>query len=211
MAKASLPPKAVLDDLVQRWKDGGRIPGLKQHMTEKLGREVSAGTTRFWIIKHLGGNRAYLEAAAVRDEAHPRPKLMPPRRNGGGAVAVIDDSNVPVVTAMLLSKGWKLESLTVAHYRHDVFVSPEGVKYVVAKGNEKAELIGKPKTGGLAPLRLRRLEQSAIERRARRHAKQVKQGEEQRKRRCFEPGDSIRRQQAAHRRARALARRGHGK
>lgn len=125
-------------------------------------------------------------------------ELMAGHRHRVGHVAVvIDDTDVPVVTSMPLSQGWKLESITAGHERHDMFVSPDGIKYVAASGHEKADLIGKPKTPGLAPIRLRRLEQSRIERWAKRHAKLVDQGEAQRERRSgFEPDDSIRKQKA---------------
>ncbi len=113
---------------------------------------------------------------------------------GGGAAVVMDDSKVPVIKKMPLKDGWKVEMITVRHRREEVFISPEGKRYVRAQGNEKADLIADATAKKLGRMRLRIEKGSALSRKVHREEKLVQAGEEQRERRAgFEPADSLKR------------------
>lgn len=193
--------EALVATLLPRWRAGERLPALAREAAATLKRPVPIGTLRFWIVKQVGGAAAYAAEAAAREQEHPRPRLAPPRRENG---VVVDDSKVPRVAEMRLEDGWALASVDIGHVRHDVFVSPEGARYIRALGSEAADLIGVPKRHGLDPVRLKLLEGSALGRRARRHAKLIKHGEKVRNDRFkqnadgtidphAEPHDSLRR------------------
>lgn len=181
MPKTTLQvPPAMVTDFVTRWQGGARLPALAKEASAQLGKELPPVTVRGWIVKHLGGPAAYLAASIKRDADHPRAKPQPPVRvKRDPNVPLVDDAKVPVITAMPLEAGWKLESLVAGHVRHDVFVSPTGDRYTRALGFEPADLIAdcSKKHHGIAPVRLRKLEHSVLERRAHRHARQVKRGE----------------------------------
>lgn len=182
--KQTVPP-ALVADLLTQWRAGGRLPALGKIATEALGRPIAPVSVRGWIVKELGGEEAYRTEFNKREESHPRPKLVPPTRTprapGEPAAPAIDDSTVPVITNTKMGPGgWQLTSITVAQVRHDVFVNPEGVKYVKAKGNEQADLIVELTGRIKATVRLRLLDGSAVGRKARKHDRLVHRGEAKR-------------------------------
>ena len=182
-------PAGLAAEMTSRWQAGERLPALGKVASEKLNRRVAPVTVRGWIIKHLGGPEKFHAASLERDAAHPRSKPKPPtrpKREPGAPPVVIDDSGVPVVGADK-RKSWGSLSIRVKGYSEDVFVSPDGVRYVRAAASEKADVIADLTDRGLGRMRLRLEEGSRLAKRARKERRLVRKGEEQRERRYPTP------------------------
>jgi len=98
-------------------------------------------------------------------------------RPAGVPVAQMDDSKVPVITEALHAEGWRNHSRGSLY----IMVDPQGVEYIAANGNERADLIYK-RTGSHVPesLRIVRLRKVATAPRAKRDAlvaKEVEHGQ----------------------------------
>jgi len=108
---------------------------------------------------------------------------------------MMDDAGVPVIGSMFIRDGWLSVSVHVRGRSEDVFVSPDGLRYVRAGENERADLVYHRKSKRFAePLhaRLRLEEGSALAKRQRKDERLVARGEKQREQRAgFEPADSI--------------------
>lgn len=173
MKKKIKVPKTLIPELAKRWAAGERYPALAKAAGEAIGREVTIGTFRFWLIKHLGGPKGYAAAAAKREEAHPRPKLQPPGRQ----VVRLDDSKVPVIKSSKYRDGWQSRGIMVAGYRTQIFTSPKGLEYVMATETQRADLIMVHKTPGLGQTRLRLYEGTGTARAAKKEKKLVAKDE----------------------------------
>jgi len=95
---------------------------------------------------------------------------------------MMDDSGVTVIGAMPFAEGWKVEAVRVRGRGADVFVSPQGVRYVIAMESERADLIYHRTSRHFPePLHVRlRLEQgSALSKRQRKEERQTARGERQ--------------------------------
>jgi hypothetical protein len=86
----------------------------------------------------------------------------------------------PTVTAMRLKDGWSVERRTFGRSTHEVFVAPDGAQYVRARASEGVDLIGdlSGRYPSMAPVRLRRLEESSVARLGRKHERLVKRGQD---------------------------------
>jgi len=119
---------------------------------------------------------------------------------------MMDDTGVLIIGGMPTKDGWRSETIRVRGRSEDVFVSPDGTRYVRAVATERADLIVRnTSTRFVSPLVVRFLleQNSQLTRRSRREQRLVKQGEKQRERRAgFEPSDSLSNQRRKTRRVR---------
>lgn len=164
----------IAADIIERWKNGEALNVLAEVAGLKRSR------FRRELTKAVGGKEKYQELRA--SGAGGTAKAVGRRsRNGNGASApaAIDDSNVKRITKTRFADGWKSRVIYVDKVSTSVFTSPKGNEYVVAKGNEKADLIFQPKgdrSKGLDPVRLKKLASSSIGRKAAREQKLIEQG-----------------------------------
>src|SRR5690606_20712117 len=115
-------------EYVERWIRGESIAALSCEMGVKRPKLRRA------IMKAVGGKDRYRELRSQR--AGGSSKLIPRRRESEGPL--IDDSDVPVIPH---ARGWKSRIVYVNRYSTSVFIDPNGVEYVRARPNEKADLI----------------------------------------------------------------------
>lgn len=105
------------------------------------------------------------------------------------------DAGVLVIRKTLIKDGWRSEMIRVHGRSKDVFVSPDGLRYVRALDTEAADLIvetSSKKYVGSFRTRLRLEQGSATARAHRREQRLINRGEKQREARVgFEPADSI--------------------
>lgn len=140
-------------------------------------------------LRELLGGKAPYEAmmAQAKEARRPPEREKVPRsrrtRSATGAV-VMDDAEVPIVFSTKTADGWGSSTLRVRDRTEDVITSPEGVSYVRARANERADLItdfSKGKAAGLAPARWRLLEDSGKVRTVKKEKKLLKQAKEAKK------------------------------
>lgn len=84
---------------------------------------------------------------------------------------LVNDAGVPTIDSALVSAGWKSRIFYIDHLHKDgalstsIFTSPQGVEYVHARPNEKADLIFKARRG-MPAVRLREYSTSGTAKRA---------------------------------------------
>ncbi len=76
------------------------------------------------------------------------------------------DKNVSTISTARYKEGWKSTTLVIGGISEDVITSPDGVSYVRARANEKADILVNHKIKGLQNSRWRKLEDSAKSKRA---------------------------------------------
>jgi len=171
-----------------RFREGATLPtGAKE-------AECAPASLRGAIIKMIGmaeyqsimsgRKQDRYEAKAKRMEERrqlrrtsPRPKTTAP------AIPTVSDEGVPMIPSTKYADGWRTRSISVHGEDIPVFDSPDGLRYIHAKGNERADLLvdhsGQP---GIPPVyRLRLLDGSGTAKRAKREKKLVAHGEQARK------------------------------
>lgn len=108
---------------------------------------------------------------------------------------MMDDTGVPVLDGMLIADGWKSETIRVRGRSEEVFISPDGLRYVKAAEGEKADLVVRLVSKRFSrPLVTRfRLEKgSSMEKRQRKDERLIARGEKQREQRAgFVPADAL--------------------
>jgi len=116
----------------------------------------------------LGSKEAYFALLEQR---------LGPQRAAG--IPQVSDADVPVNTSSRCTEGWSGATMDVHGQSHDVVIDPEGVEYVRAQANERADLIvdHTVRFPDLGRSRWRRRETSAKERAARKEARVQAQGE----------------------------------
>lgn len=156
-------------EYVERWIRGESIATLARESgmkRSKLRRE---------LMKAVGGKDRYRELRSQGAGGSSKP--IPRRRESEGPL--IDDSNVPVIPH---ARGWKSRIVYVNRYSTSVFIDPNGVEYVRARPNEKADLIvdldlSSKIYKGLGKVRLRKLESSSLYRKMKKTQKERERGE----------------------------------
>ena len=157
-----------MTEALERWKRGTPLAVL----AKELGMRKSALRRQF--VKAVGGKEQYRElrkGGAGGSSTPPPPRALeaPP----------IDDSGVPAIPN---ARGWKSRIAYVNRYSISVFIDPNGVEYVQARPNEKADLIvdfdqdEKWGTCKLGKVRLRRLDRSSVSRRLKKERKSLERG-----------------------------------
>jgi len=155
-------PKAKLAEIVERLQQGAAL------IEESHGLGFTHnGPLRQALKKMLGVEGYDALMGSKRVVAH----------------VAVDDTGVPVITKGLIKDGWNTAVTTVRGHREDVFVSPDGQRYVRAADNEKAVLIVDLTKKTLGRVRLRLEHGSRLVKAAKKEAKVVAHGEEQKKQR----------------------------
>ena len=54
---------------------------------------------------------------------------------------MMDDTGVPVIGGMSFADGWRTEAIRVRGRGEEVFIAPDGLRYVRASESERADLI----------------------------------------------------------------------
>jgi hypothetical protein len=90
------------------------------------------------------------------------------------------DAGVPVLTGMPIKEGWRVEMVRVRGRSEDVFISPDGTRYIRATALERPDLVVELNKPGLGPMRLRNEQRSMLTRAARREARAVRRGNRKR-------------------------------
>lgn len=155
-------------EYVERWIRGESLAVLARESGMKRSK------FRRELTKAVGGKERYRELRS--QGAGGSSKLAPRRRGSGGPL--IDDSGVPVIPN---ARGWKSRIVYVNRYSTSVFIDPDGVEYVNARDNEKADLIVDFDLEGkgykLGKARLRRLDQSSVGRKLKKERKSMERGQ----------------------------------
>lgn len=163
--------------IIKRWQEGTSLIVLSKEVGIKRGK------LRRILVGSVGGREAYRE----RRDAGAGGRTIAP----GGTAPAVDDSDVPRISSARRSEGWRSEILYVdvggpplkdsivgylPKVSTDVFVSPDGTRYVRAHGSERADLVFDDGSA-LKPLRLKIMDESRLGRRVEKEQQLVEQGE----------------------------------
>jgi hypothetical protein len=169
--------KLVWVQVSRRGRFNPRDRGIfKKDGVEKW-HEVEASSWKEGIAALKAGETTVMTPADV-------PEI--PVRGGGPGAFLINDEDVPVITNTKYADGWGSTTLTIHGQVADVFIAPEGERYVEARGNERADLIVNHEDGKFPELgrtRLRRLETSSKGRKKKKEERLVTEGKKQAERR----------------------------
>src|SRR5690606_19651340 len=116
-------------EYVERWIKGTPLAALAKELgmkRSKLRRELT---------KAVGGKDRYRE---LREKGAGGSSTPPTVGKRALEESPVDDSGVPVIPH---TRGWKSRIVYVNRYSTSVFIDPNGVEYVNARDNEKADLI----------------------------------------------------------------------
>ncbi len=155
---------AQAKEILPRLRAGSTTIGAER---DRLGHSSNVRLRGALIALLDGSKQAYFELIGFRTGKG---------KGSARAVVVMNDKNVKVIHNTKVANGWKLSTMVVRSHRVDVLTSPEGVSYVVARTNERADLIvdySKSKTPGLERSRWRALETSGKARAAKKEEKAV--------------------------------------
>lgn len=161
----------IATDIIERWKSGEALNDLAEVAGLKRSR------FRRELTKAVGGKEKYQELRAAG--AGGSAKAVGRPSSNGASAPTVDDSKVKRISKTRLEDGWKSHVIYVDKVSVSVFTSPKGNEYVIAKGNEKADLIFQPKGErgkGMDPVRLKKLATSSVGRKAAREQKLIEQG-----------------------------------
>lgn len=150
--------QAIPGDVVQEWKDGGRMSEL----ASKHG--VKRGALKRAIIKAVGGKVAFKK---LRDDgAGGQMELFGGKRAEGGAKTWDDSKAIVTRYTDKDNKKWKGGSVQVpsghSYESRPTITSPKGVTYILAQANERADMVYHGRhASSLGPLRFKLYEQSS--------------------------------------------------
>lgn len=190
--KEKKAPDTPLGRAVERWKSGESFGDLAKELgmaRSAFRRELTAavgGKTKFRELREAGAGGSKAAFGGKRGGGRRR------KQGEEGTVSFIDDRGVPVIGRTKTEDGWKSRVLYVnvggaplkdadsylPFVSESVFTSPEGEEYVIARPNEKADLIVKGTTKGLGDIRLRLLSTSSIGKKAKAQEKLAERGQE---------------------------------
>jgi hypothetical protein len=170
-------------DIIALWEKKTPINELAKRAGLKRGK------FRRELMRALGGQNEYQKKRKEGAGGEVRTK-------GSSLPSGIDDSDVKRISKTRYVDGWRSEILYVnvggkalqdskAGYMplvsESVFISPNGTKYIRAKGNEKADLIFRAKgdrMDGLDDVRLKKYEGSSKAKKVEEHEKLIERGAE---------------------------------
>lgn len=149
--------------IVEDWKRGSSIAELAR--TTGLSRS----NLRRTITKAVGGKHAFAQLRQAGAGGSTKRDQKARRLTGGPDNVSIDPPDIPVIHSAKLSDGWKSRMITIARQSRSVHIDPDGVEYIVARANERADLIYRfdknHKHAGLPDVRLRRYDTSRLAKR----------------------------------------------
>lgn len=202
----------IVPDVAAQWKAGTTIGALAAEFRKtyanltlkqcraQVRKAITAavgGKEQFRTLRAqgAGGTRAAFGGQRARRS-----------RSGDGTptrAARLDDASVPTITSCKKSDGW-----TSRHHpaNYDVYIhtSPDGIDYVRASAQERADLLVQPVDRSLGTIRLKRFEESAAARAARKQQQLEARGEAALERKAETKAEARARRKAA-RAARATA------